>query len=340
VERPKKETVERLRFGAKQAVEVCARIKADEKVVLLKDRASAKAASYLEEEITKVGAELRTIQVESFGERPRKVPPETIRLISNSDVAFICCRYVAEEYPTLWKPIGKLVSKSRVRVASLPDLDERILLEGMNVDYLKIRDFSRKVYEAVRGAKSIRVKTGLGTDFTVELDYKWVVLDGFLKPGKVVNLPDGEILTAPKDVNGRIIIDGLIEEFDKPRFGLLKDYPISVVLKDGYAVRDSIECRNADLKAFLESNIFTQDPNACRVGEFAFGTNIYLKQLIGNFTQDEKFPSVHIAFGDPYSYMTGAPWKSKIHMDAIILEPTVWVDGKVIMKEGKYLIEP
>lgn len=327
------------RFGAKQAVEVCAGVKKGDKVVLIKDEKSSDGARYLEEVIDEISIQPKTFQVENFGKRPLKIPPEILKAIKETDVAFICLTFVKEEWVSFWLPIKELVKiKTAVKILTLVDLEKRVLEEGMNADYRKIREFSQKVYEIIKNAKVIKVKTKLGSDFTVQLGYKWVILDGFPEPGKWVNLPDGEILTTPKSVDGRIVIDGVIEEFDRPRFGLLKDYPISLMLKNGYAAKESIGCKNKDLKKFLESNIFGRDRNAFRVGEFAFGTNIYLKKLIGNLTQDEKFPSVHIAFGDPHGEMTGAEWESEIHMDAVVLKPTVWVDKKVIMKEGKYLI--
>ena len=42
------------------------------------------------------------------------------------------------------------------------------------------------------------------------------------------------------------------------------------------------------------------DENSDRVGEFAIGTNIGVARVIGNILQDEKFPGIHIAFGNPY----------------------------------------
>ena len=50
------------------------------------------------------------------------------------------------------------------------------------------------------------------------------------------------------------------------------------------------------------------DENSDRVGEFAIGTNIGCTHVIGHILQDEKFPGVHIAFGNPYGAHTGADW--------------------------------
>ena len=59
------------------------------------------------------------------------------------------------------------------------------------------------------------------------------------------------------------------------------------------------------------------DENSDRVGEFAIGTNIELRQVIGHILQDEKFPGIHIAFGNPYGAHTGADWYSSTHIDVV-----------------------
>ena len=81
-----------------------------------------------------------------------------------------------------------------------------------------------------------------------------------------------------------------------------------------------------------------QDPNSSRVGEFAIGTNVGLSEIVGNFLQDEKFPGVHIAFGDPYGFETGADWDCPWHVDVLASHATISVDGRNIMENGRFLV--
>jgi aminopeptidase len=81
------------------------------------------------------------------------------------------------------------------------------------------------------------------------------------------------------------------------------------------------------------------DENSNRVGEFAIGTNIELKDVIGEILQDEKYPGVHIAFGNPYGAHTGAEWYSSTHIDVVGRSFDIWVDGEQIMRGGQFLIE-
>src|SRR5204862_4660272 len=81
------------------------------------------------------------------------------------------------------------------------------------------------------------------------------------------------------------------------------------------------------------------DENSDRVGEFAIGTNIELKHVIGQILQDEKFPGIHIAFGNPYREHTGADWYSSTHIDVVGLKFNIWADEQQIMEDGRFLIE-
>ena len=81
------------------------------------------------------------------------------------------------------------------------------------------------------------------------------------------------------------------------------------------------------------------DENSDQVGEFAIGTNIELTHVIGQILQDEKFPGIHIAFGNPYGEHTGAKWYSSTHIDVVGTKFDIWVDGRQIMEKGRFLIE-
>src|SRR6267143_526718 len=76
--------------------------------------------------------------------------------------------------------------------------------------------------------------------------------------------------------------------------------------------------------------------NSDRVGDLAFGTNLGLSEMIGVLLQDEKFPGVHIAFGDPYGSQTHADWKSKTHVDVLTRKCDVWIDDDQVIEKGHY----
>jgi leucyl aminopeptidase (aminopeptidase T) len=75
--------------------------------------------------------------------------------------------------------------------------------------------------------------------------------------------------------------------------------PVRLVVKGGRLV--SVETPDSQLSADI-GEYMAQHPNSNRTGEFAIGTNVGLSRIVGNFLQDEKFPGVHIAFGNPYGF--------------------------------------
>lgn len=322
-----------LEYGVYQTVNSCVKVKPNENVVILTDNKIKAVATRIAEAVKKITPNLKTYTLDDYGKRPFKIPPFILEAIKKSDATFVITEYIYGDVPVLYEPINSAVTKSRTRMAALVDIDESLLKDGMNADYEKIGKFSKKIYRVVKNAKKIRVVTDLGTDITVTLGYKWAIFDGIPKPGKWVNLPDGEVLTSPKNIRGKVVVDGSIEFL-----GLLGQNPLQVEIKDGFALKESVFCARKEIKDKFNELVFTTDENSSRVGEFAFGTNLFLKNLSGNLLQDEKFPSIHIAFGDPHGSMTGAKWKSNNHMDAIILTPTVFVDGVRVMEKGRYLI--
>jgi len=169
-------------------------------------------------------------------------------------------------------------------------------------------------------------------------NWKWIPSHGiFHERGTWGNLPDGEVFTAPYNVNGTIVVAELGDWFAK-KYGYLQE-KISMEIKNSRINLDNVQCKDAELKKELLRYLKT-DENSNRASEFAIPTNLYLMKmpLIGNMLQDEK-ARVHIAFGDPYGSQTNADWKSSTHIDFILEKCDITSDGIEIMKEGKLLID-
>jgi leucyl aminopeptidase (aminopeptidase T) len=191
--------------------------------------------------------------------------------------------------------------------------------------------------EIVKGARSIRATSPAGSDLTATLNpaYKWLKTSGLISPEKWGNLPGGEIFTTPGEVNGTLVVDGVVGDWLCERYGLLTDAPLTLRMEGNRLVHASSanKALEQDFWAYTHT-----DENSDRVGEFAIGTNIELHALIGNILQDEKFPGIHIAFGNPYGAHTGADWYSKTHIDVVGTQFDIFVDGKQIMRRGAFLI--
>jgi leucyl aminopeptidase (aminopeptidase T) len=235
-----------------------------------------------------------------------------------------------------------VVNRRHMRHAHMVNITPEVMVEGMRADFNAVDRLSQKVLEKVRAAKYVRATSAAGTNIFADLEpnYKWFKTSGIISPEKWGNLPGGECFTAPGEVNGVFVVDGVVGDFLCAQFGLLRETPLTIHV--GRNRITSVESANKELEQAFWAYTHT-DENSDRVGEFAIGTNIGVSRVIGNILQDEKFPGIHIAFGDPYGAHTGAPWKSTTHIDVVGLEFNIWLGDAAgeeqIMNEGKFLIE-
>ena len=325
--------------GARNAVNVCLRIQPNEKVTVITDEATKEIAACIVRELERIGSVYRAWVLEELAPRPlTDLPQEIADDLETSQVSIFAVQAQANELRSRMQ-MTDIVNRRHIRHAHMVNINRQIMLEGMRADFLKVDRISQKVVEMVRRASRIRAKTAAGTDLTAELDpaYRWIKTSGIISPEKWGNLPGGEVFTTPGEVNGTFVIDGVVGDWLCAKFGDLAPNPLTIRIKNNRLT----EAHSANRK--LEDDFWRYthtDENSDRVGEFAIGTNIELKDVIGQILQDEKYPGVHIAFGNPYGAHTGAQWYSSTHIDVVGRKFDIWVDDEQIMKHGKFLIEP
>jgi leucyl aminopeptidase (aminopeptidase T) len=184
-----------------------------------------------------------------------------------------------------------------------------------------------KIARILEKGKNVEITTPSGTKLTMNIEGRTPEQDTglFHKPGNWGNLPAGEACLAPVEgtTQGTLVIDTM---------GKIVKQPLIITVKNGRVQRfqgpDAIQ-----LEALLKS----ADKNAYNIAELGIGTNPNAR-LTGVVLEDEKvLGTVHIALGDNTSYV-GGHTKSKIHEDGILLQPTVKIDGRLIMKNGELLL--
>src|SRR4051812_9641772 len=324
--------------GARNAVNVCLRIQRTERVCVITDEATLEIAAAIVAELEKLGAPYHAWVLEEMADRPlRDLPREILDDLEKSQVSIFAVQAQTNELRSRIQ-MTDVVNRRRIRHAHMVNINRQIMLEGMRADFQRVDRLSQKVLEMVRQASRVRATTAAGTDLTAELNpnYKWVKTSGIISPEKWGNLPGGEIFTTPGEVNGTFVIDGVVGDYLCAKFGSLKETPLTIHMKKNRLTEAHSE--NQALEHDFWNYTHTDD-NSDRVGEFAIGTNIELKDVIGQILQDEKYPGVHIAFGNPYGAHTGAEWDSTTHIDVVGRKFNIWVDDQQIMREGKFLVE-
>lgn len=328
---------EELSGGAYNAIHTCLKLMPDEIITVITDNESLEIASSLVNEIKKVGSVYKFFVIEDYAPRPLKhMPLPILEGLAESDVSIFCALAYTGELGSRIE-MTTVVDKHKIRHGHMVNINKQIMFEGMRADFIKVDEISERLIQKARDAKIITVKSEDGTNITAEFSrsLKWIKTSGLISVDKWGNLPGGEIFTSPYNVNGTFLVDGVVGDYLCRKYGDLKDNPLKIDIKDSRIIK--MECDNRELLDEFTAYTMT-DENSNRVGEFAIGTNIACTKVIGHILQDEKLPTVHIAFGHPYSKHTGADWQSTTHIDCVSIKCSIWFDGVPVMDKGKFLI--
>ncbi|HUQ86414.1 MAG TPA: aminopeptidase [Vicinamibacterales bacterium] len=323
--------------GARNAIRVCLNVQPHERVTVIADRDCEDIAASLVAEIEEVGAPYKAFILEEVAQRPLvDLPPVIAADMEQSQVSILAVHVQRNELRSRMQ-LTDIVNRRKMRHGHMVNINRQMMLEGMRADFHKVDRLSSKVIDIVRNARVVRATTKGGSAFTATLNpnYKWLKTSGLISPDKWGNLPGGEVFTTPGNVDGTLVIDGVVGDFLCEKYGSLFETPLTLVVKDNRLVEAHSD--NKELEDDFWKYTHT-DANSDRVGEFAIGTNIELKEVIGHILQDEKFPGIHVAFGDPYGAHTGADWTSTTHIDVVATQFDIWVDDRQIMENGRFLI--
>ena len=195
-----------------------------------------------------------------------------------------------------------------------------------NLDYSKMdraMDQAKKYLDTV---DSVRI-AGKDTDLTFSIkDIGWIKCSGNM------NIPDGEIYTAPvrNSVNGKITFNTPSVEQS------FKFENISLEFRDGKIV-DATANDTERLNAILDT-----DEGARYVGEFSLGVNPYITKPLCDILFDEKIAgSIHFTPGSSYDDAYNGN-ESAVHWDMVMIQTPeygggeIYFDGKCVRKNGRF----
>lgn len=323
--------------GARNAVRTCLRIQPHEKVTVITDKACQEIAASLIKELEEVGSPYNVFLLEDLAPRPLvDMPQPVLEDLETSQVSIFAVQAQTNELRTRMQ-MTDVVNRRKIRHAHMVNIEKRIMLEGMRADFERVDELSLQLWEMVSQAREITARTAAGTKLSAKLtpNYKWIKTSGIISPHKWGNLPGGEIFTTPLEVNGKFVIDGVVGDYLCAKYGDLGAAPLTITVEGNRLTEAKSDNKELEQEFW---NYTHTDENSDRVGEFAIGTNIGLRDVIGNILQDEKLPGIHIAFGNPYGAHTGAEWYSSTHIDVVGRQFDIWVDGTQIMQQGQFCL--
>jgi aminopeptidase len=322
--------------GAHNAVHTCLRLRPEERVTVITDRETSDIATALVREVAELGAEHHVFVLEDFALRPLTgMPRPILEDLERSQVSIFAAQAQEGELRSRIE-MTRVVDRNGIRHAHMVNITPQVMTEGMRADFLEVDRLSSWLIAKARPAREIRVTSKGGTDVvaTFAPHLKWIKTSGIISREKWGNLPGGEIFTAPDNVNGRFVVDGVVGDYLCAKYGDLKATPLTIDIVDNRIA--GLACADGELLEEFRRYTST-DENSDRVGEFAIGTNTAIEDVRGNILQDEKIPGCHIAFGHPYAEHTGQTWASTTHIDCVGRDFDIWIDGEAVMRNGKFL---
>ncbi|WP_236932643.1 aminopeptidase [Geosporobacter ferrireducens] len=308
--------------GYRVVIEDCLEVKKDETVLILTDDNKTSIGKSLYEE-AKIFAKEAVLMVME----PRKVsgeePPEAVAEAMKAFDVILC--------PTSTSITHTNAKMNAVdagaRLASMPGITEEMFHEGaITADYKKVEELTLRLTEILSHAKTAKVIKG---SYSLEMSLagrKGIASTGIYKnPGESGNLPSGEAYIAPVEgsAHGEMLVDGSMVGV-----GIL-EIPLYMKIVDGRLV----EVRGKDREKI--EVLFDNERNGT-LGELGIGTN-HAARLTGVILEDEKiYGTVHIAFGTNTSF--GGVNKADCHLDGVIINPTLYLDDLLVLKDGKMMI--
>lgn len=184
----------------------------------------------------------------------------------------------------------------------------------------------QQLIDVLSKAREIHVK-GPGTDLRVGVEGRiWLNDDG------KKNFPGGEIFTGPVEES----VEGVVS-FELPAVYAGREVRGARLRFEKGRVVEASATHN---EAFLLETLNT-DEGARYLGEFAFGTNYNIQQVMRNTLFDEKIGgTIHMALGRSYPE-TGGKNQSAIHWDLVCelrRDSEVYVDGELFQKNGRFVM--
>jgi aminopeptidase len=184
----------------------------------------------------------------------------------------------------------------------------------------------QRLRDLFQAGERVRI-VGRGTDLSFSTAGRtFVVGDGHM------NMPDGELYTAPVDDSAQGIIS-----FEFPgQFAGQTIAGIRLELRDGVVVSAT-----ADLGEEMLRQILAIDDGARRIGEFGVGVNFGIDRFVCDMLFDEKIGgTIHLALGRAYAECGGTN-QSSLHWDIVKdlrREGFIELDGRRVFENGRFLI--
>jgi leucyl aminopeptidase (aminopeptidase T) len=312
-------------------------ITAGERVLVVTDQPMAQMRERLMAEILTADPGQVWTYVLSDAERPlREYPSLLHQVAAQVDAAMVFYSQVPPEETPGRLAFWRTCRENGTRVGYGAQIGLSILENELSADYQEIATITQRLKQHLQGKDKVHVVTPLGTDLTCSIAGRDIKADtGMIhRPGQFGNLPAGECFVAPLEdsAEGVLVVD-------KSFPNLVVQQPVRMVFEKGRVVAIEGDTEARELLRRIEFGEKLENGENCRtIAELGIGTNPKAR-LTGNLMTDEKvMGTIHVAIGDNASPSYGGANPAPIHIDGVVGQPTLVVDGITLIEEGNYLV--
>jgi leucyl aminopeptidase (aminopeptidase T) len=311
-----------LRPAVDTVIRECLAVKAGEDVLVIVDPASRTIGEALCDGARAVGADAVLAIMDQRANDGTEPPRPLAAALSACDV------FIAPTTRSLsHTQARKRAIDAGARGATMPGVTEDMLARTLAVDFALMAARSQAVAELLGAAAGAHVSCPRGSDFTLQLTGRAGLADDgdLTAAGAFGNLPAGEGFIAPLNGSGTIVAASLAP------LGL-SDQPATLTVQDGRIV-----AAEGGLGPEYLKRLQAHGELGTNLAELGVGTN-ECARLTGNVLEDEKvLGTVHVAFGA--SAFIGGTVSVPIHLDVVVIDASLEIDGRQVLADGRYVLD-
>ena len=296
----------------------------DERALIISDNAHMEIAGSLLSVGNKY-CDCGIVKIEGMKMHGQEPPDNIAEMMQESDIVLAPTTFSITHTNAALK-----AANNGTRVVTLPGITREMFLRAIHVNYKEMCRRGQNLIKELSG-NEIKIETKAGTDLYLRIDGRNFInsCGTFMKPKKPGNLPSGEVFIAPLEgkSEGKIIIDASSAPDSETPFGIIGKVkrPFKISVEKG----ELVDCDNDVLWKAV-----TSAENGTNIAEFGIGTN-NKAMITGRILEDEKVMGTsHVAFGTNRDF--GGLVQASVHLDCVFMKPTVEIDGRIIIREGKY----
>jgi aminopeptidase len=294
-------------------IHTCLGVKPGEEVVVVVDATTRDIGEALRAAAANARAEAVLTVMDPRAEHGQEPPKSVAAALAAADV------FIAPTSRSLSHTRARKAASERgARGATLPGVTADLLARLMAADLDALKQRSTTLAQLLTDADEAHFTCPNGSDLRLDLTGREGIADDgdLTAPGAFGNLPCGEGFVSPVNAEGKLVAASVAGR------GLATE---TLTVKDGRLV-DGV----------LMDALTQAGEGGTNLAELGIGTN-ERATLTGNVLEDEKLlGSVHVAFGA--SAGIGGTVSVPIHLDCVVVEPTLTVGGTRVIEAGRFLL--